>query len=58
MNIFEIRLSEGSPKNSLLFVALRNSDAEAIARARELLERHPEYQIAEIWDGMKMIRQI
>src|SRR3954462_2435505 len=58
MITFEIRLKEDRPKSSLLFVTARSSDAEAVEQARRLLERHPEYETAEIWNGMKMIRQI
>jgi len=55
---FEIRLKEERPAASLLFVTARSSDVEAVEQARRLLERHPEYDTAEIWNGMKMIRQI
>jgi hypothetical protein len=58
MITFEIRLKEDRPKSSLLFVTARSSDAEAVEQARRLLERHPEYETAEIWNGMKMVRQI
>jgi hypothetical protein len=58
MPAFEIRLRDACPAHSLLFVASRNTDAEAVEHARRLLERHPEYPIAEIWQGMKLLRQI
>jgi hypothetical protein len=58
MQTFEIRLRDVRPAASLLFVTSRNSDAEAVEHARQLLERHPEYPIAEIWHGMKLLRQI
>jgi hypothetical protein len=58
MTTFEIRLKEDRPKASLLFVTARSSAAEAVEQARRLLERHPEYESAEIWNGMKMVRQI
>jgi hypothetical protein len=58
MENFEIRLRETGPALALLFVAARESDTEAVEYARRLLARHPEYDIAEIWNGMKLIRQI
>ena len=58
MPTFEIRLRDGRSSGSLLFVAARETDAEAIAHARTLLERHPEFYVAEIWRGMKLLRQI
>ena len=58
MQTFEIRLRDIRPAPSLLFVASRDTDAEAVEHARLLLERHPEYPIAEIWHGMKLLRQI
>lgn len=58
MVTFEIRLRDTQPASSLLFVALRETDAEAVEQARRLLERHPEYPVAEIWRGMKLLRQI
>jgi cytochrome P450 len=58
MHTFEIRLRDIRPAACLLFVASRETDAEAIEHARLLLERHPEYPVAEIWQGMKLLRQI
>ena len=58
MQTFEIRLREARPTVSLLFVTSRETDAEAVEQARKLLERHPEFDVAEIWRGMKLLRQI
>jgi hypothetical protein len=58
MTTFEIRLREDRPSQSLLFVTARETDGEAVEHARRLLERHPEYRMAEIWSGMKLVRQI
>ena len=58
MHTFEIRLRDIRPTPSLLFVATRATDLEAVEHARLLLERHPEYCVAEIWQGMKLLRQI
>jgi hypothetical protein len=55
---FEIRLVDQRPRTSLLFVTSHESDSDAVRHARQLLERHPEFYVAEIWKGMKMVRQI
>lgn len=58
METFEIRLVDGRPHKWLLFATASESDTEAVQQARRLLERHPEFYSAEIWKGMKMVRQI
>ena len=58
MATFEIRLVDGRPHKWLLFMTARETDTEAVRYARLLLERHPEFYSAEIWKGMKMVRQI
>jgi len=58
METFEIRLVDGRPHKWLLFMTARETDTEAVQYARLLLERHPEFYSAEIWKGMKMVRQI
>ena len=58
MERFEIRLVDQQPRASLLFVSSHESDVEAVQHARRLLDRHPEFYVAEIWKGMKMVRQI
>jgi hypothetical protein len=58
MEKFEIRLVNGRPHNWLLFVTDSESDSDAVQFAHRLLERHPEFFVAEIWKGMKMVRQI
>lgn len=58
LQIFEIRLRELQPSASLLFVARRRSSDEAVEHARMLLERHPEFHIAEIWQGVELVREI
>jgi hypothetical protein len=55
---FEIRLRHARPQDALLFVTTRETDSDATRLARELLDRHPEYNIAEIWRGMQMLRQV
>lgn len=58
MHVFEIRLREFQPSASLLFVTTRKSSAEAIEQARRLLERHPEFLFAEVWNGMELVQEI
>ena len=58
MDVFEIRLRESRPAASLLFVTTRKTSDEAVEQARRLLERHPEFQIAEVWNGMKLLREV
>lgn len=58
METFEIRLVDGRPHNWLLFVTAGESDSDAVRYARLLLERHPDFHTAEIWKGMKMVRQV
>lgn len=55
---FEIRLREVRPDASLLFVARRETDEEAVDHARRLLARHPEFHLAEVWRERKLLRQI
>lgn len=58
MQSFEIRLVDGRPQKWMLFATLRETDTEAVQYARHLLDRHPDFHAAEIWKGMKMVRQI
>jgi len=58
MTTFEIRLVDGRPQKWMLFATLRETDSEAVQYARYLLDRHPDFLGAEIWKGMKMVRQI
>jgi hypothetical protein len=58
MERFEIRLLDQRPRTPLLFASSHESDSEAVRYARLLLERHPEFYVAEIWKGMKVVRQI
>ena len=55
--VYEVRLS-GSGRSSVQFVTIRTSDELAEMHARALLARFTEYHRAEIWCGMKLIREI
>jgi hypothetical protein len=58
MPMFEIRLREIQPPASLIFATVRETDGDAAEYARTLLKRFPEFEFAEIWDGMRMLRQV
>jgi len=55
IKMFEIRLvSSSSPQ--LIFTTARPSAADAENYARRLLDRHTEFECAEIWCGMQHLR--
>ena len=54
---YEFRLCS-TGKKPLLFVAAFVSEDHAVEHARKLLNRHREKQYAEVWRGMKLIRQV
>lgn len=55
--LYEFKLS--APRQEpLLFAAMLMTDQEATEHARSLLERFPEMTHAEIWRGMKLVRQV
>lgn len=54
---YEIRLCSESGVH-LIFMTAKLNDDEAAEHARNLLERHPSYAHAEVWQGMKMIRGV
>lgn len=58
MTTFEIYLRECDPAQSLIVVTARGSDGEAMAYAQSLLERYPEYYLAEVWQGMTRVGQV
>ena len=55
--LYEFKLS-GPGHESLLFAASLMTDDLAAEHARKLLKRHDEMTHAEIWRGMKLIRQV
>lgn len=54
---YEFRLCATAHK-PLLFVGAFASDDQAMEHARKLLSRHREMEYAEVWRGMKLIRQV
>lgn len=57
VHIYEIRLS-AKDNSSLQFVTVRADDAVAELHARALLARYPEYTKAELWRGMKLLKEV
>lgn len=56
-DVYEIRLS-AKDNSSLQFVTVRTDDRLAELHARALLARHPEYSRAELWRGMRLLKEI
>lgn len=56
--IFEIKLCSGLGKNALIFATLQPDEDAAADFGRAMLERHHNFDLAEIWQGMKMLRQV
>jgi len=54
---YEFRLCSTANK-ALLFVGAFASEDQAMEHARKLLSRHREMDYAEVWRGMKLIRQV
>ena len=55
--LYEFKLSARG-KQPLLFAAAVANEDQATAHARTLLDRHPLMTEAEIWRGMKLVRQV
>ena len=55
---FEIRLCTGFGKAQLVFTTVQPDEKAAADFGRAVLSRHPDFDGAEIWQGMKMLRQI
>jgi hypothetical protein len=54
---YEFRLCS-SPNKHLLFAGAFASEDQALEHARRLLNRHKEMDYAEVWRGMKLVRQV
>ena len=54
--LYEIRLL--GPAGPILFNTTAASDEEAADYARRVLQRHPDRDRAEVWHGMKLVRQV
>lgn len=56
--LFEIKLCSDFGKHSLVFSTVQADEAAAAEYGRAMLDRHDNFEIAEIWQGMKMLRQV
>ena len=56
--LYEIRLLGPACKGPILFNTAVATDEEAADYARRVLQRHPERSRAEVWCGMKLVRQV
>lgn len=57
VRIYEIRLIHPHALQ-LVFAAAKSSDDEAAQHARNLLNRHPGYEGAEVWCDMRYVRAV
>jgi hypothetical protein len=57
-SLFEIKLRSDFGKQPLVFTTVQ-PDEEAAARVGlAMLDRHHEFDSAEIWQGMRLLRQV
>lgn len=56
--IFEIKLCSSFGKEPLIFATVQADEDSAADYGRAMLDRHHNFDFAEIWQGMKMLRQV
>jgi hypothetical protein len=56
--LFEIKLRSSFDKEALIFTTVQPDEGAAVEQGRAILDRHEEFDFAEIWQGMKMLRQV
>ena len=56
--LFEIKLRSAFDKEALIFTTVQPNELAAVEQGRAILDRHEEFDFAEIWQGMKMLRQV
>ena len=56
--LYEIRLLGPSCRAPIILGTVAATDHQAVEYARRALKRHPERDRAEIWHGMKLVRQV
>ena len=54
---YEIRLL-GPHGAQLIFATWKDCDDEAADHARRLMDRHPGFGEAEVWQGMHLVRRV
>jgi hypothetical protein len=58
MTLFEIKLRSAFGKEPLVFTTVQPDEGAAAEYGRTMLERHDEFDFAEIWQGMRLLRQV
>ena len=56
--LFEIKLRSAFDKEALIFTTVQPDEGAAVEQGRAILDRHEEFDFAEIWQGMRMLRQV
>jgi hypothetical protein len=56
--LFEIKLCAGFGKETLIFATVQPDEKSAADFGRAMLDRHRNFDVAEIWQGVKMLRQV
>jgi len=56
--LFEIKLRSSFDKEALIFTTVQPNEGAAVEQGRAILDRHEEFDFAEIWQGMRMLRQV
>jgi len=56
--LFEIKLRSSLDKEALVFTTVQPDEGAAVEQGRAILDRHEEFDFAEIWQGMRMLRQV
>ena len=58
VTLFEIKLRSSLGKEPLVFTTVQPDEGAAVEYGRIMLDRHDEFDFAEIWQGMRMLRQV
>ena len=58
VTLFEIKLRSAFGKEPLVFTTVQLDESAAAEYGRAMLERHDEFDFAEIWQGMRLLRQV
>jgi hypothetical protein len=56
--LFEIKLCASFGKKTLIFATVQPDEEAAVDFGRAMLDRHHNFDVAEIWHGRKMLRQV
>lgn len=56
--LFKIKLCAGFGKRALIFATVQPDEEFAADFGCAMLDRHDNLDVAEIWQGMRMLRQV